>query len=742
MKKLLPLFFVLGFYAVTFSQTKYRVLNVPVERNGIQLREPLAGGMNCPQFSEIDLNCDNLKDLFVFDRVGDKVMTFINTGSGDDTAYRYAPQFETVFPDSINSWVHIRDYNMDGIPDIFSHANTGTRVHKGSRNSGVLEYNLSSQLLVFDDSPFKVNIWTAIDDIPAVVDVNRDGDMDMLTFGIFGSTVEYYENQTMEHLGNPDYAYDSLRYLVSTYCWGNFLEASLTNTVELNISCKGGGASEAGDAEGARHSGSTLFDLDFRNDHDTDLLIGDISYPNLVLVDNCGDSSYANVCWYDSMWSDCDVTVDMPVFPGGFGADYNNDGFKDVLVSPNARNGSRDVNNVMLYRNTDNPLCYYVKETDSFIVEHELDFGTESKPYFFDYNGDGLLDILVGNYGYFRPFTTYKSTIAYLENVGTANSPAYLQRTDDLSNISSYNLIGVHPAFGDLDGDGKQDMVVGELNGYLHYFKNNGGGTALFNSMTAPQYFSIDAGQYSTPFLYDLNGDSLLDLMVGKKDGKLNYYRNMGTKFSPLFHNDSVVLNIGGVNVTQYGYSDGSSAPFITKEGNDLVLYCGSLRGIVFKYLIPQGSFPFGAFAKVDSNYLKADVGSKSTLCIADINNDGQREYLAGNSRGGILLYSDANIDGAANASPSCLSSVPEQELVGLKLYPNPAKGFFSITLEGGVFTKPTVEVYTVFGQKVVEETRAGGSRLDINTAALSTGFYLVRVTDNGKTFTAKIIVE
>lgn len=76
----------------------YRVISIPSIKNNQTLKQPWTGGLNAPQFSPIDLNGDNLKDLFVFDRAGDKVLTFINTGSGNDTAYTYAPQYESLFP--------------------------------------------------------------------------------------------------------------------------------------------------------------------------------------------------------------------------------------------------------------------------------------------------------------------------------------------------------------------------------------------------------------------------------------------------------------------------------------------------------------------------------------------------------------------------------------------------------------------------------------------------------------------
>jgi hypothetical protein len=63
----------------------------------------------------IDLNGDGKKDLFVFDRQGGVVLTFLQTSAG----LAYAPQYETMFPE-LSDWVKLIDYNCDGKLDIFS----------------------------------------------------------------------------------------------------------------------------------------------------------------------------------------------------------------------------------------------------------------------------------------------------------------------------------------------------------------------------------------------------------------------------------------------------------------------------------------------------------------------------------------------------------------------------------------------------------------------------------------------
>lgn len=733
------------FFAVlawlTFSaQAQYRVVTVPLKHFDTDLRAPWQGGMNSPQFSNIDLNHDSLPDLFVFDRVGDKVMTYIRTSNTDsDTAFEYAPQYEGLFPPELNSWALIRDYNNDGIPDIFAHANAGIMAYKGSLQNGELHFDSVSPLLMYTDPPYNVNIWTNIDDIPVIADVNFDGDLDILTYGTWGATIEYYENQTKEHPGDIHYDADSMQYEFVTFCWGNLAQNAANNSISLHISCKGGSQSNPA-ADDNRHAGNAIYSFDADNDHDIDLLNGNIGYDNLAFIHNCGDSSYADACSWDSLYPSCNTSIRMPTYPAGFGINVSNDGFEDLLIAPNARAGSRDVNNVMYYRNTNNPSCNFEVVTDSFLVQHTLDLGTDSKPYFFDFNGDGLMDIVAGNYGYFRPFNTYKSTLTILLNNGTNSNPSYVVTNEDYNNFSSFGLVAMHPAFGDLDGDGTSDMIIGELNGYLNFFKNTGVSQANFASMTTPQFFGLDVGQYSAPFIYDVNGDSLNDLVVGRKDGKLTYFWNYGTKNMPQFSQDSSNAFFGAVNVTVPGYTEGYSTPFITRDSvGQMLLYSGSMRGAVFKYLVNTANLRSGSFTLLDSNFIRQDVGSKSTFSLADLNNDGHLEYIVGNSRGGLLLYSDSLWD--QSTLPIAINEV-QGNAPQLLLYPNPANGYFVCKLNTGSFSNAVAELYNVLGEQVPAPKNMGGGSLVVTTSGLQPGLYFIRITDAGHSYTGRVMVR
>ncbi|MBL4705383.1 MAG: hypothetical protein JKY54_12745, partial [Flavobacteriales bacterium] len=90
----------------------HRSDSIPVFHTG-QLLSPWNGGLNTTQISTIDLNGDALMDLFIFDRVGDKVNTYINQGSVGSASYKHVPSYESEFP-VLSKWVLLRDFNGDG----------------------------------------------------------------------------------------------------------------------------------------------------------------------------------------------------------------------------------------------------------------------------------------------------------------------------------------------------------------------------------------------------------------------------------------------------------------------------------------------------------------------------------------------------------------------------------------------------------------------------------------------------
>ena len=143
------------------------------------------GGIGAGQFSSIDLDNDGKKDLFVFDRQANSFITFLNKGSAGEIKYEYTNQYKNNFP-NLQGWVLLYDFNKDGIEDIFTlplENVAGISVWRGHRDVQGLYF---SQMKFEGQANYllylSANLYHSIIDYPSILDVDGDGDTDVLTF--------------------------------------------------------------------------------------------------------------------------------------------------------------------------------------------------------------------------------------------------------------------------------------------------------------------------------------------------------------------------------------------------------------------------------------------------------------------------------------------------------------------------------------------------------------------------------
>ena len=82
--------------------------------------------------------------------------------------------------------------------------------------------------------------------------------------------------------------------------------------------------------------------------------------------------------------------------------------------------------------------------------------------------------------------------------------------------------------------------------------------------------------------------------------------------------------------------------------------------------------------------------------------------------------------------------NVPELEKNNLTVYPNPATNHF--TVNTGNDEKASIQLFNIVGQQVYSETFTGSTT--VNVANLHSGVYMLKVNQNGKVNTTKVVVK
>lgn len=713
--------------------------SIPVKINGSYISNPWAGGLNFIQSSTIDLNQDGVKDLFVFDRTGNKIRTFINKGTPNTVDYKYDPRYEEKFP-KLHDWALLVDYNCDGKEDIFSYSDIGGgfKVYKNTSSlSGGLQFTLVTPLQYSIYNPPNgslINLYISSVDIPVITDIDNDGDLDIITFAITGTYMEYHQNQSMELYGTCD----SLKFEMKNRCWGYAAESPLSNVFTLHDTCFGNvlnpgisANNNNNESRGAdRHSGSCELCLDLDGDGDKDLVVGGISYNNLTSVINGGTPTSGNMVAADGAFpfnNGNSPAVDLTNFPCGYYVDVNNDGAKDLIVSPNAPNVSENFNSVIYYKNagTTSFPVFQFQQSDLF-QDNMIEVGEGAYPVFFDYNNDGLKDLFIGDYGYFGT-TSYKHKIAQFKNIGTATLPKFELITRDYANLSSLNITNMVPAFGDLDGDGDADMIIGGFDGKLQYFENTSapGDTANFvltqTNMTNSNHRVIDIGDYAVPQIVDMDNDGKNDLVIGGRNGKLAYYHHIGsgTSTTPLM--DSITHFFGNVNVDSPGYVTGYSYPFVFKQNGITKLLVGEESGYIRLYDNIDGNLT-GTFSLVDSTYENIFQGTHTAPNGADINNDGYMDMIVGNYEGGVSYYKGVS-------TPSSVPVINNIIEWNFDLFPNPVNNTVTIVIRSDFNNSYALDLYSIMGQLITSQ-KIINNTATLNTQNLAQGIYICKVSE------------
>ncbi|MCB9227090.1 MAG: T9SS type A sorting domain-containing protein [Chitinophagales bacterium] len=732
-KTALLVFLVFSSFKILEAQLFY-ANDFPVIENNDTLKHPWMGGIDLPQFSNADINNDGLMDLIVFDKKSNAIKVLLLDSTGK---YNYAPTLSEVFPKDIYGFAIFKDYNCDGLVDIFSQTNAGIRVHKQQLVNGQISFELVKSILEFDLGGNQVNLYNVNGDVPGIVDIDSDGDIDIVVFPIFGGDVILYRNISQE----SGYGCDSLIYEEYNSCWGQFRESNTNYNINFDVSCKGGGSNA--NTGGAKHIGSTILVFDPNADGKYDLLLGDVTFTNLVYLqnDNTNLDAHMNSSAVDYFYPSFNASVNVVEFPAAFEADVDADGLKDLLVSPNTLTSHVNYNSSWFYKNTGNPASRYSFVQKDFLIQDNIDLGGFGYAVFEELSGDTLLDMLVCN-GYLFDENGVKHSInKYYKNVGNDTMPVFELVTDNYANLNNLGVFFIRPTFGDIDADGDKDMIVGVEDGTLLFYENTAGmgnaPTFVFNQFN---YFGLDVGNRAHPQLIDLNGDTLLDLVVGKEGsyGNIAYYWNFGTATAPVFHQDSSNLALGNIATNEPGFIQGYSAPFVLPTDSNTILYTGTDVGNILSFEVNTDSLKNGSFTLLDSTLLPVKAGLQTNLFITDVDHNNALDYFVGNISGGVLMYTTTPTE---DSIPIIEPAIKDLYAFDFVLYPNPSEN--SITIS---FNKENKVVFygviNVLGQVVLSKKEQFEEDITIDISSLNSGIYSVILQNNHSQKSVKSFIK
>ncbi|WP_299984443.1 T9SS type A sorting domain-containing protein [uncultured Pontibacter sp.] len=714
--------------------------DIPVTANGAQLQNPWGGGLNTPQFSTIDLNKDGRDDLFVFDRMLRKVYTYLAVQQGGQWRYQYAPEYEVMFPAELENWVLLRDYNCDGLKDIFTSTPLGIRVYRQEASSNKYPTFVLAQDALFYRSRNGVNtinMQMNISDIPAIVDMDGDGDLDILLSEFSGGyTLEYYQNMQVEE-GKPC---GTLEFALGSDWWGQITECHGCNNFGFGIQCRMATPLHSG------HDGSALLAIDLNGDGAKDLMMGSVECQDLVMMENKGTSTLARMESFEPAFPIGPKPASFNLFPAAYYEDVTFDGKPDLLVAPNSNENMGNLElqrSSWLYRNTGTTSQPNFEFTqDNFLQSQMIDLGENAYPAFADIDGDGLLDLVVGN-GRSDRNGRFVATLSLYRNTGALTEPAFTLVTDDYLALSNKNMLSLKPSFFDINQDQVPDLVLtykehetghhGGSTTQLAYFINDAkaGQPVAFNTSRLLPLHTLADGD--TPHLFQVDGQRV-DMLVGKATGTLDYYRSSGNGF---------VLEKQRIGGIKFDFYRRNLAPVVVDiDGNaklDLLTVddSGALR--IYNDFLDHLNGDFTETTEVLENELTGEAhatrfGRGLGLAVAELGGP-YKLYLAIGTQGGglYLLQQTAGNYGNPNDKTSGL---------GLKVYPNPVAGAQE-PVQVQANESVSLVLHDMIGRKVYDAADSYNRRHTLKLGHLKAGVYLLRATSrDGRHETRRLVVH
>jgi hypothetical protein len=739
---------------------------------GRLLAHPWVGGMACPQFHSLDLDGDGIEERLVFDRVDQSLMIYQRSGAGPSYSWTPAPRFLPLFP-RLDSWVECGDFDGDGHKDLFTSNNGGVTVYRNNGTGQSPRFSLRvASLQAMMQFGFRSGIYVNSIDRPGLADLDGDGDLDFLAFDFFEiGKINFFRNYSRERFGHSD----SLDFVQESLCWGRFVENQFNTQVILGLDslCQLPAplplpltrpdqpltlpglplTTHPGSLTGRpMHLGSTINLVNPNRDSLYDLLLGDVEGTFLTYMQNGGTRSLARMVSQTTQPLFWDTTVSMAKFPAAYrlpASGLVGDPVQDLVVAPNEFFGSNLQKHVWHYKNlggsAPGSVDSFRLSSRSFMLEDMVHHHLKAAPVLADLNGDNRVDLLVAYQN-----SALKPCLALYLNNGSSTQPLFELADSLFLRLDTLPIWNPRPAAGDLDGDGRKDLLIGHGDSTLIYYRNL---PSTPGSMPGFQLLSFDyqglrSGTELAPELGDLNGDGRDELLVGMRNGQVACFVNQGTTTVPVWTKFSDSL--GGIRVAESvsGFAAPRVADFNRDGQPDLLV--GSESGKVYGFpslwlhlsapLTQNNLFCYNSNGGVSDSL---PHGNFIVPASGDLDGDLYPDLLLGFFKGGLVHWRNRSL------AASVAELKPQGSGSDLRIRPHPVRRgqSFEVAVDEGVDYR--FIVYDAWGRRVWRADFQGGQgwlRLDTKGASseqgLESGSYvLIAHKKNGPPKAARFLI-
>jgi hypothetical protein len=321
--------------------------------------------------------------------------------------------------------------------------------------------------------------------------------------------------------------------------------------------------------------------------------------------------------------------------------------------------------------------------------------------------------------------------------------------TDDYLGLSAQNLLSLKPAFADVDRNGVPDLVIsyrqphgqsgsGHHQGWathLGYYANTAAAGQGYTFQVASLKLLHHLSEGDSPLLVDVSGDGLLDLLVGKSSGALDYFRNTGGNNFVLEKQQA-----GGLSFNFMRRRLSLAAADLDGNGKpDLLTVDDSGELRVYPDFTEKINGEFTATTELLENDLTKQLQSTRLgrglhVAVAELGGP-NKLYLAIGSQGGGLYLLEQTAGHAANPN--------DKKGLALRVYPNPAGAGDHYQVQVRAAEPVAIVMHDMIGRRVYERGQSFNRSHQLSLGHLKAGVYLLRATSrDGQHETQKLVIQ